>query len=204
MEATAEQIHVLQHTLGLSIERRVPYRNHFVAALGHHDMPALEVLEAQGLMRRVRSPAFLDKGDIVFAATEAGRELAILSLPPVPKRTRYGDFLRDDGSQSFGEFLCGIRLPKVEADYSNGWRSKAKYRMYRESWAGGFFRDVQGEWRETKKEAKASYKDALATYRESLKAMDALATPTDDERQLQDDYASEQDYQDYARSQRGG
>ena len=40
-------------------------------------MPSLEALEAQGLMRRVRSPGFLGKGDIVFAATEAGRELAI-------------------------------------------------------------------------------------------------------------------------------
>ncbi len=200
MEATAEQIHVLQHTLGLCIDRRVPYRNHFVAALGHHDMPALEVLEAQGLMRRVRSPAFLDEGDIVFAATEAGRELAILSLPPVPKRTRYRDFLGDDGSQSFGEFLCGIRLPKVEADYSNGWRGKTKYRMYRETWENyrGATRDVQGEWRETKKDAKASYKEALAAHRGFLKALDAPATPADGE--VQND-ASEQDDD---RSQRGG
>ncbi len=200
MEVTSAEINVLQHTLGLRIERRVPYRNHFVAALGHHDMPALEVLEAQGLMRRVRSPAFLDKGDIVFEATEAGRELAILNLPPVPKRTRYGDFLGDDGSQSFGEFLCGIRLPKVEADYSNGWRGKTKYRMYRETWENyrGATRDVQGEWRETKKDAKASYKEALTAHRGFLKALDAPATPADGE--VQND-ASEQDYD---RSQRGG
>lgn len=196
---TSQQVHVLQHTLGLRIDRREPYRNHFVAGHGHHDMASLEALEAQGLMKRVRSPGFLGKGDIVFAATEAGRELAIASLPPIPKLTRYREFHQQASDASFGEFLCGRKLPKFEMDaLSSRGCGKVKYRMYRE--AGdeyGAVRDVQGEWRETKKEAKASYKEALASHRAALKPLEAV--PGDDGLLAED--AGEPAYD---RSQRGG
>lgn len=201
METLAcDHVEVLWHTLGLSIDRREPYRNHFVAGLGHHCMLALDALEAQGLMQRVRSPAFLEKSDILFMATDAGRELAIASLPPEPKRTRYDEFCRSGGEESFGEFLCGWGLPKVEVDGGASlWHcSITKYRMYREKWDEyqGIRREVQGEWRETKKDAKASYKEALATHNKTLKSLLAQVSeqgaPIDDE--VQDEGANEQNY----------
>lgn len=110
-----QQVELLHHTLGLSIDRRESYRNYFVAGPGHHDMPDLEALEALGLMTRSRAPKFCADGDIVFRATDAGRAVALDSLPPPPKRTRYGEWLDADCCESFGEFLCGSRLPTLDA-----------------------------------------------------------------------------------------
>lgn len=42
MQATPQQVRLLQHTLGLSEHQRRSYRNHFVAGPGHHDMPDLD------------------------------------------------------------------------------------------------------------------------------------------------------------------
>lgn len=170
MTPTSYQISLLQHTIGVRPEQRNPHRNHFVAGPGHLDMPHLEKLVDGGLMEVRRSPAFLNDGDIVFAATEAGKATALQHLPPPPKWTRYEQFLRADGDESFGEFLCGDRLPKFEAREVRGsfasWRRSYEYRMYRETWeAYRQHREVQGEWMPTKKEAKASYKAALAAYR---------------------------------------
>lgn len=169
-QVTPYQISLLHHTLGLSEHRRESYRNHFVAGDGHHDMYHLAVLERAGLMERRSTPKFLEPGDIVFAATDAGREAAIAGLPeptPPAKRTRYEDYLDADGcaGDSFGEFLCGVRLPEFESrqdlrrDERYGVRAITEYRMYRryDYWT----RDVQGGWCATKKDAKASYKAAL-------------------------------------------
>lgn len=90
-QCTQRQVELLHHTLGLSIDHRDPYRNHFVAGPGHHDMPDLEVLEALGLMARSPTPKFCADGDIVFRVTDAGRAVALDSLPPPPKPTRYGE-----------------------------------------------------------------------------------------------------------------
>lgn len=171
MTPTSYQISLLQHTIGVRPGQRNPHRNHFVAGSGHHDMPHLEKLVDGGLMEVRRSPAFLNDGDIVFAATEAGKATALQHLPPPPKWTRYKQFLRADGDESFGEFLCGDRLPKFEAREVRGsfvsWRRSWEYRMYRQH------REVQGEWMPTKKEAKASYKAALALHRAAQRKGDA-------------------------------
>ncbi|QQB32790.1 hypothetical protein I6I07_19280 [Achromobacter deleyi] len=172
MTPTSYQISLLQHTIGVRPDQRNPHRNHFVAGSGHHDMPHLEKLVGGGLMEVRRSPAFLNDGDMVFAATEAGKATALHHLPPPPKLTRYEKYLRADGDESFGEFLCGFRLPKFEAREMRGsfasWRRSYEYRMYRETWeAYRQHREVQGEWMPTKKEAKASYKAALARHRAS-------------------------------------
>lgn len=163
MSVTPYQLGLLLHTLGLSEHRRESYRNHFVAGEGHDDMPHLEALERVGLMERRPSPRFLDPGDIVFAATDAGREAAIAALPEPRKRSRYEEYLDADGSESFGEFLCGYRLPKIETrrDFLGNNR---EYRMYRnlDRWV----RDVEGWWAPTMKEAKASYKTALKARRQ--------------------------------------
>lgn len=175
MTPTSYQISLLQHTIGVRPDQRNPHRNHFVAGSGHHDMPHLEKLVGGGLMEVRRSPAFLNDGDMVFAATEAGKATALQHLappPPPPKRNRYDAFLHADSGESFGDFLCGDRLPKFEAREVRGsfisWRRSWEYRMYRRH------REVQGEWMPTKKEAKASYKAALAAYRTAqLAAQDA-------------------------------
>lgn len=162
--ATAAQIGLLQHTLGINERNREPYRNHFVASAGHHDMKDLVQLEAAGLMIRGHRPGFLPGESIVFYTTKAGRVLAITSLPVPKKPTRYEEYLRADGcaGDSFGEFLCGGRLPKVEYR-SDSWhwdpRIPRGYRMYRED--SYCRRDVEGQWCKTKAEAKASYKAAL-------------------------------------------
>lgn len=165
---TTRQIGLLHHTLGLNERTREPYRNHFVVGPGHHDMPDLLALEAAGLMERARRPGFLDGGDIVFRVTDAGIARALAALPAPRKRSRYEEYLDADGcaGDSFGEFLCGSRLPEFEQ--CGGWRDR-QYRMYRRT-RGGWDRDVQGEWRATKKEAKASYKAALQAYNENLRA----------------------------------
>ncbi len=157
-EATSRQIELLQHTLGLSAEHRTSHRNHFVAGTGHHDMPELQVMETLGLMQRVRTPSFCPEGDIVFCATDAGRSIALGALPPPRERTRYEGFLDYDGCISFGQFLCGDKLPTFEREQD--WRTgTVRWRMVRR--VHGAI-DVAGEWSATKKDAKASYKHALA------------------------------------------
>lgn len=174
MTPTSYQISLLQHAIGVCPDQRNPHRNHFVAGSGHHDMPHLEALVAGGLMEVRRAPAFLHDGDSVFAATEAGQSTALQHLPPPPKQTLYEKFLDADCDESFGEFLCGYRLPKFESREVRGsvasWGRSYEYRMYRKGWEHySPYREVQGEWKATKKEAKASYKAALAAYRASLR-----------------------------------
>ena len=166
-KVTAAMLGVLHHTLGLRVDKRLPYRNHFVAGPGHHDMPALEGLESIGLMARRPAPKFCDEGDIVFIATQAGQDFAIEHLPPEPKLTKYDEYLRNDGCESFPEFLM-INKPRYE---TRGYGKSIEYRMFRRdlsvSW--DVFPEVTGEWKLTKKEAKASYKEALKAYRERTK-----------------------------------
>jgi len=158
--ASKYQIELLHHTLGLSEHRRESRRNYFVAGDGHMDMQHLEALERAGLMERRATPKFLAADDVVFAATDSGLDVAIASLPVPRKRTRYEEYLDADGcgGDSFGEFLCGARLPEFEG--KRDFRARdTKYRMFRR--ADHWTRDVEGEWCKTKKEAKASYKAAL-------------------------------------------
>ena len=79
--------------------------------------------------------------------------------------TKFQNFLHAERTETFGEHLCGIRLPKVElvrGRFGDPWR----YRMYRlgaGSYGNG--REVEGQWASTKKAAKASYKQALSYFR---------------------------------------
>lgn len=157
---TAHQIELLHHTLGVRPERREPHRNHFVAGPGHHDQADLEALEASGLMKRGRTPAFCDQTDVVFHVTDAGRAYAIDNLPPTPppkKLSRYDEYRESECSEGFAWWL-GINVPVVEMDY--GWGSRKTWYRYvrRTAYRSD---DVHGEWATTKKDAKASYKEAL-------------------------------------------
>ena len=153
---TDRQIGLLHHTLGLRPDQREPYRNHFLAGPGHHDMPDLEALETAGLIKRTNPPSFCREQDILFCVTDAGKNLAIERLPEPPKRTRYEEYLRADCCESFAEWL-GITKPEYE--YSNqGVRMVRKRSTY---WG---FELIEGEWCQTKKEAKASYKKTLRRF----------------------------------------
>jgi hypothetical protein len=157
-------VELLHHTLGLVDGRRTPYRNHFVAGPGHHDMQDLEALETMGLMARGPAPKFCPSGDVVFRATEAGIGQALQALPAEVKRTRYQEWLDADCNERFGVFLCGIRLPEFETR-GERWHGTQEFRMFRRATGASAWdshsRDVQGEWAGTRKAAKASYKAAL-------------------------------------------
>ncbi|OIJ40040.1 hypothetical protein [Massilia timonae] len=171
MSITERQLELLHHTLGVHPERRESHRNYFVAGPGHHDQQDLEALEAVGLMERGRTPAFLDKGDVVFQCTEAGRAYAIDNLPPPPKYSRYEEYLRSECSEGFAWWL-GIRVPRLEMDFQ--WGKPTQYRYTRRD--GYEWVDVRGEWKSTKKEAKASYKAALKKHQDEQRAWRKLNT----------------------------
>lgn len=176
IQTTKHQLQLLQHTLGVRAEQRTPYRNHFVAGAGHHDMPDLEVLESLGLMGRGRTPGFCNASSIVFCTTDAGSALALEMLPAPPKLTRYREYLACDSAESFGEYLVK-NLPKFETQFEyrkvgTRWRYVYRHRMYRAIYSGydyELYRDVQGDWASTKKEAKANYKAALQKKRAAAK-----------------------------------
>lgn len=173
--ATAAQLHLLHHTLGVTPERRTPYRNHFVGGAGHHDMPDLLALEAAGLMKRASTPKFCDQGDIVFTCTPAGQDHGVLNLPMPPKRSRYGEYLDADYGHAFAEWL-GIEVPELQSsNYGAGscfCSMRDHYRYRRPEFTRGerWSPEIVGDWKPTKKEAKASYKTALAAWRAKQKA----------------------------------
>lgn len=168
MNVTAKQLDLLHHTLGLTPEHRTPYRNHYVAGDGHHSMPELTALEAMGLMVRRAAPAFCDPGDIVFYATDTGRAFALDNLAHPPKRSRYGEYLDAEYSESFAEWLC-IEVPEIQSsDYRNYFGvPPGHYRYRRREFTRGerWSPEIVGEWKPTKKEAKTSYKEKLAQRR---------------------------------------
>jgi len=153
---TQNQLGLLHHTLGVTPKRREPYRNHFVASEGHHDLDDLKALEAAGLMGRSPTPKFCDADDMVFHVTEAGRAYALDNLPHPPKLTKYGEYLEADYGHSFAEWL-GINPPRVEWNHKYG--KESRHRYVRRDWQ--YRTEVAGAWKPTKKEAKASYKEAL-------------------------------------------
>lgn len=101
---------VLHHTLGISDPRQsAPYRNHFVASGGHHDLPAIIRLCDAGLMTEGSGPSFIGDEQRVFYATEIGKAKAIESRPKPPKITRgqknYRAYLSSETDESFIEFM---------------------------------------------------------------------------------------------------
>lgn len=158
MDVSQQQLDLLWHTLGLSAsdrDRRTVNRNHFLTTPGCNDALQLDGLVAAGLMSCGKPPAFCPQDEVVYRATTAGEHFAVTSLPPLPKRTRYDDFLDADSGLEFHEWL-GIEKPKVEyrdksfihGDVEPGCRMRSSR--------------ATGEWCKTKKDAKASYKAALA------------------------------------------
>lgn len=160
---TEKQLGLLHHTLGVTPERRIPFRNHFVAGDGHHDQPDLKGLEAMGFMSRRANAEWMGGGDL-FRVTEAGESYALDNLPQPQKYSRYEEYRRSECDEGFAWFL-GFDAPKFEtyanhcSPFSFGQRTSANWVRMRSSRA-------IGEFRATKKDAKTSYKAAMKAARQ--------------------------------------
>ncbi|MFG0272406.1 hypothetical protein [Pseudomonas sp. zjy_14] len=180
IEATEKQLGLLWHTLGLCTERsdrRSITRNHFLTSPGYDDSNNLDVLVAAGLMTRGKAPAFCSEDEVVYRATDEGKQFALDKLPPPPppaKRTKFDAYLDEcECYDGFAHFL-GINQPQIQ---QRGTWGNYEYRMvryprgsaYREHrrptrfahWSTYETLEVAGEWASTMKAAKASYKEAL-------------------------------------------
>lgn len=105
----ADQLHILQHSLGLDeYGRGNMFRNHFVTGEGSKDHADCMALVEAGFMGVCKSHP-LAGGDDGFWVTDAGKAAVIKNSPAPPKLTRsqqnYQDYLNYDGSLSFIEFL---------------------------------------------------------------------------------------------------
>jgi hypothetical protein len=104
----ADQLHILQHSLGLDeYGRGTFYRNHFVTGEASRDHANCKSLVEAGYMG-VRKSHPLAGGDDAFWVTEAGRRAVQEHSPSPPKLTRgqqrYRDWLNYDGGLSFIEY----------------------------------------------------------------------------------------------------
>ena len=111
-EKVSHKLSILQHALGLdAFGRGNQFRNHFVTGPGSNDFPPCRELVAEGLMQDMGSNA-LTGGDTCFVVTRDGKEFVSKNSPtPPPEKIltrdqkRYRDYLRSDGSESFGDWL---------------------------------------------------------------------------------------------------
>ncbi len=88
IEATEKQLGLLWHTLGLGAERsdRSISRNHFLTSPGYDDAKNLNALVAAGLMTCSKPPAFCSQDEVVYRATDEGKQFALNKLPPPLRR----------------------------------------------------------------------------------------------------------------------
>lgn len=106
MPLTKEQLHILQHSLGVDeYGRGGQYRNHYVS----DPRPELEELVAFGLMVDRDASALCGEGMHSYHVTPEGK-LRMRELSPVPPRLtrsqrRYREFLAADLGMKFGEYL---------------------------------------------------------------------------------------------------
>ena len=129
-DISAIQLGLLWHTLSIRPEdrnRRTVTRNYFLTSPGYDDANNLDVLVAAGLMACGKPPAFCDQSEVVYRATQDGERVALGKLPPLPKLTRYEQFLDANIDCTFAEWL-GIEKPKLEFSGSSWWRSVGKSR----------------------------------------------------------------------------
>lgn len=109
-----EQLHVLQHSLGVDqYGQGSQYRNHFVTGTWSDDWPICIGLCALGLMED-RGAREMAAGDHVFTVTPKGAEVMKRQSTKPPKLTRsqqrYRDFLKADLGITFREWLS-IKRP---------------------------------------------------------------------------------------------
>jgi len=86
----AEQLHILQHSLGLDrYGQGTMYRNSFVTGAGCADHRACMALVARGFMTR-RARVKLFGGDDIFTVTDAGKRAVAAESPAAPARKSSG------------------------------------------------------------------------------------------------------------------
>lgn len=110
MKLTAEQLHILQHSLGVDEYcRGRAYRNHYVTGPGCDGFNDCRALADAGLMKDHGKQGELTGGMHCFTVTDAGRAAVREQSPQPPKLTagqrRYREFLDADCGVSFGEWL---------------------------------------------------------------------------------------------------
>lgn len=120
IEATEKQLGLLWRTLGLCAERsdrRSISRNHVLTSPGYDDSNNLDLLVAAGLMTRGKAPAFCSEDEVVYRATDEGKQFALDKLPPPPppaKRTKFHAYLDEcEYYDGFAHFL-GINQPQIQ------------------------------------------------------------------------------------------
>jgi len=105
---TPEQLHILQHSLGLDeYGRGTFYRNRFVTGEGSKDHADCIALVEQGFMSRIANVKLFGGSDC-FTVTEEGKRAAVLESPAPPRLTRsqqtYRDWLNYDSDMPFIEY----------------------------------------------------------------------------------------------------
>lgn len=103
---SAEQLHILQHSLGVDkYGQGQMYRNHFCAGGG--DEGICRQLITLGYMRQHRTTGVFP--DFNCSVTEKGKAAMRSESPRPPRLTRgqkrYLQFLNADSGESFGEWL---------------------------------------------------------------------------------------------------
>jgi len=103
---TPDQLHILQHSLGLDkYGQGEMYRNHFCAG-GRDEMTCRELV-ALGYMQQHATTDWLPYFNC--SVTETGKAAVLAESPKPPKLTRsqrrYREFLHADTGGSFGEWL---------------------------------------------------------------------------------------------------
>lgn len=168
MTAISEyQLELLHHTLGLTPDRREPYRNYYHAGEGHYANEELKNMVAAGYVTANQAPAMWGDG-IVYCATEYGKRLALELLPhPIVEKNeskrRYQDYI--EYAECYDSFAAYLGIDVPERQYCNWGDDRGKVRLHS--------RKATGEYCKTLKEAKASYKSALKTSKTFLSGVPA-------------------------------
>jgi hypothetical protein len=109
MTLTPQQLHILQHSLGLDQYGQGSfYRNRFVTGAGSTDWPICRSLVAIGLMDDM-GPQTIAGGDHCFMVTNMGVQSVTHESPKPPKLSRsalrYREFLAADSGMTFKQWL---------------------------------------------------------------------------------------------------
>lgn len=109
MKLTSEQLHILQHSLGVNqYGQGSQYRNRFVTGPGTTDWSLFSELVALEMMKDY-GPQQIAGGMHCFCVTPKGIDAVALQSPPPPKvsrgKQRYRDYLRSELNMSFIDYL---------------------------------------------------------------------------------------------------
>lgn len=119
MKLTPEELHILQHSLGVDKHGQgEQYRNHFCTGPGCDDFDRCTKLVAAGFMQ-TRGAVEVFGGLHTFTVTPGGIDAVALQSPVPPKlprsKQRYRAWLRSDCGLSFGDWLRDLKFRKEDS-----------------------------------------------------------------------------------------